>query len=399
MGYILIQHDNCSESLRALKLVEDSGDFTFELSLEGPRLHPVLFGSRSDLPYEMNYHSFVGEIACGRWSITHNRRYLWGKKFYWIYDCNSVKEILEYTSSIYQLRRWSQELFAYDFNIIHRPSPMMKDVDTLLRHPNLPIGQYLATACVMRSRDIRSRPFAYNYDVFHRCSNPRHVKDSSRVLVSTSPSTFTPAIIHHFSLQFLQSLSFLHLPTNSIPTYNVFISPEQCTWLSFDSIIPSFNSLLHSSPTRTLHHFAFETNTIHYRIASFLSSHSTLYYTTLQHFYYHLLRLSHSSLHHISHAITSQQSSAVRSHYPYHRNTLDCSSLSTVSYCSTIVSDLSNYSDITMHVLLATCNTVPDRHVITTTVADIPHSLKLKQLKLKLNTALSAQNMKFVLPD
>ena len=162
------------------------------------------------------------------------------------------------------------------------------------------------------------------------------------VLVSTSPSTFTPAIIHHFSLQFLQSLSFLHLPTNSIPTYNVFISPEQCTWLSFDSIIPSFNSLLHSSPTRTLHHFAFETNTIHYRIASFLSSHSTLYYTTLQHFYYHLLRLSHSSLHHISHAITSQQSSAVRSHYPYHRNTLDCSSLSTVSYCSTIVSDLSN---------------------------------------------------------
>ena len=82
MRYILMQPDNCSESIQALAILEESGDCTFELSLKGPRLHPVLFGSRSNLPYEMNYHSFVGEIACGRWSIAHNRRYLWGKKFY-----------------------------------------------------------------------------------------------------------------------------------------------------------------------------------------------------------------------------------------------------------------------------------------------------------------------------
>ena len=120
---------------------------------------------------------------------------------------------------------------------------MMKDVDTLSRHPNLLIDQYLATYCVIRSRNIRSRTFAYNYDVFHRCSNSHHVKASFRVLVSTSPSTPTPAVIHHFYLQFLQLPSLLNLPTNSTPTSNVFISPEQYTWLSFDSIIPSFSSL------------------------------------------------------------------------------------------------------------------------------------------------------------
>ena len=39
----------------------------------------------------MDYHSFAGEIVCGRWSIALNSRYLWGKKFYWIYDCTRLK--------------------------------------------------------------------------------------------------------------------------------------------------------------------------------------------------------------------------------------------------------------------------------------------------------------------
>ena len=52
-----MQSDNCSDSLRELRILEESGDYTFELTLEGPRLHSVLFGSRSNLLYEMNYHS------------------------------------------------------------------------------------------------------------------------------------------------------------------------------------------------------------------------------------------------------------------------------------------------------------------------------------------------------
>ena len=153
-------------------------------------------------------------------------------------------------------------MFAYDFSIMHRSAPMMNDVDTLSRQLNLLIRQYLATVCVMRGRDIQTQHFPYNYDVFHRCSNPRHVIALSRVLISTSPSTPTPAVSHHFSLRFLPSPLFLHLPTSTTPKSNVFISLDQCTWLSFDSIIPSFSSLLQSSPTRTIHHFTFETNTL-----------------------------------------------------------------------------------------------------------------------------------------
>ena len=52
MGYILMQPNNCSESIRALAILEKSGDCTFKLSLEGPRLHPVLFGSCSNLVLE-----------------------------------------------------------------------------------------------------------------------------------------------------------------------------------------------------------------------------------------------------------------------------------------------------------------------------------------------------------
>ena len=92
MGYILMQPDNCSKSIRVLAILEETGDCIVELSLEGPRLHPVLFGSRSNLPFEKDYHSFVEEIACGRWSIAHNRRYLWEGKLYWICD-NNFKRI------------------------------------------------------------------------------------------------------------------------------------------------------------------------------------------------------------------------------------------------------------------------------------------------------------------
>ena len=46
-----------------MKHLTATGEFQFDLSLDGPRLRPVLFGSRSNLPYESNYHSFVGEGA------------------------------------------------------------------------------------------------------------------------------------------------------------------------------------------------------------------------------------------------------------------------------------------------------------------------------------------------
>ena len=115
MGYILMQPDDSSDSIAAMNYLADTGEFLFDLSLDGPRLRPVLFGSRSNLPYKSDYHSFVGEVACGRWSISACRKYLWGTQFYWLCDCIAVKKVLEYNGSIHQLKRWYQELLAYEF--------------------------------------------------------------------------------------------------------------------------------------------------------------------------------------------------------------------------------------------------------------------------------------------
>ena len=87
------------------------------------------------------------------------------------------------------------------------------------------------------------------------------------------------------------------------------------------------------------------------------------------------------------------------SQYLYHRNTFDYSNLSTVLCCSTIDSDLSKYSYITVHVLPVSNDTTTYRPIITTTKANTAHSLRLKQLKLKfkLKTALSEQKQKTAL--
>jgi hypothetical protein len=71
--------------------------------------------------------------ACGGWGISKNKKYLWGTMFYWLCDCSAMKEILSYDGQIHVVRRWAQELLGYHFAVIHRPAPMMQDVDALGR--------------------------------------------------------------------------------------------------------------------------------------------------------------------------------------------------------------------------------------------------------------------------
>ena len=82
MGYILMQVDDFPQSIEAVQTLENTGDFIFNLSLDGPRFPTYFFGSRSNQSYEENYHYFVGEVACGRWAIICCRKYLRGKKLY-----------------------------------------------------------------------------------------------------------------------------------------------------------------------------------------------------------------------------------------------------------------------------------------------------------------------------
>ena len=74
-----MQVDDTSQSVVTVQLLEDKGECTFDLSLDSPRLRPVLFGSRSNQHFEIHYHSFVGEVACGRWAISCCSRYFLGK--------------------------------------------------------------------------------------------------------------------------------------------------------------------------------------------------------------------------------------------------------------------------------------------------------------------------------
>ena len=42
----------------------------------------ILFNSRANIDHAQDYHSFFGELACGRWAISCLRTYLWEKLLY-----------------------------------------------------------------------------------------------------------------------------------------------------------------------------------------------------------------------------------------------------------------------------------------------------------------------------
>ena len=153
IGYILMQPDDSQDLLVAIKHLTATGECLFDILLDGPRLRPVLFGSRANMSYDRSYHSFVGEVAYVRWSIAVCRKYLWSALFYWICDCSSIKEVLEYDGSIHQLKRWTQDLMAYEFVCTHRPNKMMTDVDGVCRHIDPLIHRYLVDAAVQHSTD------------------------------------------------------------------------------------------------------------------------------------------------------------------------------------------------------------------------------------------------------
>ena len=235
------------------------------------RLRPVFCGSCSNQPFEIHYHFFVGEVACERCAISCCRRYLWGK-FYWICDCIAVKEISEYTGSIHQLRRWSQELLRYEFVIIHCAASMIKDVDGLSRHIDVLIHRYLIQTRGMRLVDIAKRPFSYSFDSFVSCSNARRVTVSGSTITTEASSTLSPLLtIHHSPLHFtspsiLQSYS---VSKTIAHTFHHIVPPEDIIFFSFDSITTSFGSLLSLWPGETVTDFRFETNLYYHRIASF----------------------------------------------------------------------------------------------------------------------------------
>ena len=124
-------HPNDCVDTNLLSSITTGNNCDFDVSMDGPRLRPIAFGSRACTAMESKLHSFVGEAACVRWAIAQNRKYLWGAHFFIICDCLAIQEILDYSGTIHMICRWAQELLGYNFTILHRPAKMMMDVDAL----------------------------------------------------------------------------------------------------------------------------------------------------------------------------------------------------------------------------------------------------------------------------
>ena len=77
-----MQPDNAPESIATTKYLESTGEYLFGLTYSDPHFIPVLFNSYSNFGHEQDYHSFVRDIACGRWVISQLRGYLLGTLFY-----------------------------------------------------------------------------------------------------------------------------------------------------------------------------------------------------------------------------------------------------------------------------------------------------------------------------
>ena len=174
-----------------------------------------------------------------------------GKKFYWFCDCVAVKEISEYTGNIHKLQCWSQELFGYEFAIIHSVASMMKDADGLSRYIDVLIHCYFAQAAHVRADDVVQRPFVYSYDAFNTCSNPRRITTSNVTIVTTLYYLLPALSIIHHSLTNFTSMytvqSYSITPPISHNFYHI-VPPENIHWLSFDLIITSLASLLFKWP-------------------------------------------------------------------------------------------------------------------------------------------------------
>jgi hypothetical protein len=104
MGWVLMQPDDSASSIQALHHLRSEGTCKFNVTMHGARLQAIHFGSRGCTDRERHFHSFVGKAACGRWSISQNRKFLWGAEFFWLCDCSAMREILEYDGPIHQIR-------------------------------------------------------------------------------------------------------------------------------------------------------------------------------------------------------------------------------------------------------------------------------------------------------
>ena len=79
----------------------NGGKYEFEKFLEGMRLRPISFISKSAVsPLENSGHRFVREVATVRRAIGKFRNYLWGSKFTVLSDYSGLKIFFESEANV-----------------------------------------------------------------------------------------------------------------------------------------------------------------------------------------------------------------------------------------------------------------------------------------------------------
>ena len=175
----------------------------FDLEKNGARLRPVSYGSRSCTDMEKKFNYFVGESAASRWVIIKNWHYLWGTHFYWMLECKSVQEVLEYIGSIAMVKIWAQELLGYHFTVIHWSEKMMRYVNALTWRSGENFSVYLCVANILCDKDEFKRPYSY-YDAAFVTKGPTRLK-------TCNDNIFVPVIT-------VQRIWNISQPANIAPT-------------------------------------------------------------------------------------------------------------------------------------------------------------------------------------
>jgi hypothetical protein len=142
-----------------LKAGEDN---PFDTATTGARLRPVCFGSQKCDPNERHYHSSVDEAAAGRWAIGKCKRFIYGGHFFWLCDCDAVKDVVHYHGPLPHIKRWAQELLGYNVTVLHRSKCFMRDVDALnCRYGDELLTEYMVKSAALHNASIREHPESY----------------------------------------------------------------------------------------------------------------------------------------------------------------------------------------------------------------------------------------------
>ena len=165
--------------------------------------------------------------------------YLWGMHFFWLCDCDAVKEILEYDGPIHMCRRWAQELLGYTFTCVHRTSKMMLDVDGICRgryHDPL-IASHFDIANSNKTLDKQQNPDKYYPSTFESSLKRRKRNTTPKQDTTTFPTTSTTTVSPKNNFLTCHSVIYAPAPFTYSPTPSS-DNKSQTTAIAARRIIP-----------------------------------------------------------------------------------------------------------------------------------------------------------------